>query len=172
MIDLLIKSYITSDQKTKEVMTIKCESQIDEYFQSKIFKLSSTCFDLIKDKYENTAFIVEGGDLILFSFKNAILIKNSNSIDGIKIIGGKNSQITKITSLKLSKSKKSIVVVNDNKSILVFDTNISGDIGPITKHSIDNVLKAESIEIDEDRKVIRIIDSYKNLIEEFSFIFE
>jgi hypothetical protein len=169
MNDLPIKAYLISDKKTNDLAIINCEAQIDDYITTKIFKLSSLCFDLIKGKYQSTAFVVEDGSFLLFSIKNAILIKNNTSNDKIKIIGGPNTRINKVTSLAVSKSQKSIVVVDNHKNVLVFDQNTNGDIGPIKQFKIDKTISSELIEIDEDKQLIRIFDSSNSLIEEFSF---
>lgn len=168
MNDLPIKVYAQRDSKANETMLVNCELQINEYFKTKIFQLSDSCFNVIKGKYLNTAFMVDDGDFVLLTLKKAILIRNSNSTDKIKIIAGKNTKINNLTSLAVGKIKKNIVVVDNHKSVLVFDHKINGDVGPIVNYSIDKIQKSESIEIDEDRRVIKIFDADHGLVQEFA----
>jgi hypothetical protein len=167
--DLPISAYFNVDQKTAEMIVANCAAQVDEYFQTKILQLSGTCFDALEKKYKNTAFVVDDGNFVLFNYKTALLIKNSNSGDKIKIIGGSNTKIGNITSLNVDSSLKHIVVVNDHKNVLLFEQKFNGDIGPFRQFKIDKEIKTESIEIDEDKKEIRILDSNQHIVDTFKF---
>lgn len=170
MSELPTKAYLNLDKKTNEIITIGCEAQLNQSLSSKILRINSTCFDLIKEKYQNTAFVVSDGGLVLFTLKNAIIIKELNSKDDkIKIISGKNTYITNLTSVAIDKGSKNIVIVNDHKSVLIFNQKINGDVGPIKQFSISKVVVSEHIEIDEDNHIIKIFDINKELIEEFYF---
>jgi hypothetical protein len=168
MDDIPINAYYQADQKANEILIVNCESQIDSYLKSKIFQLSKTCFNVIKEKYSNTAFVLDNGDFILVTLSKAILVKTTLD-DKIRIIGGKQTKINNITSVAIGKNEKSIIVVNNHKNVLVFNQKINGDVGPIRQYVIDKVVSSESIQVDEDKKIINIFDSDKNLVAEFPF---
>lgn len=165
MQDLPINSYYGSDPQAKAIMEVRCESQIDKSLISKIFNLSPFCFDLIKEKYANTAFVIQNGDLVLFTVKNAIVIKSLKS--SITMIGGNQTKINNITSVSSDKDSKNIIIVNNHKDVLVFNQKINGNIGPIYQYKIDKTIDAESIEVDQDQNLIKIFGRDKNLIQQF-----
>ena len=142
-----LSAYIKQDKMSKILNIDICEEHVLAFSSQKVFNLSTDCFSLLKEKYNNTARVIsKTGDLVIISEGKLLLIERpSNSYSKVDVLGGSHSKITNVTSFSLS--DRNIIIVNDHKTVLVFPKDIAGDILPVSIFQLQTDFISESIEI-------------------------